>query len=539
MNITPQTVIYLCAGVPFDNTYEHVRLLETTSDKINYFSQFVISHMSGCMYQRQTSVINYMADYDSIASANYLYFRNIDDGKYYFAFIRSIEFVNQNKSSITFEIDAFQTWFDKNSLRECFVEREHVNDDTFGKHLVPENLETGEYINNRDMFIPAIVTNLTPCIIMGVSEVLNGGALGEIIDSTYSGLAYFWCSIDRPADVTNLIKQYAENGKANAIVNMFMYPIELLGKDSAASGSGWLSNFPTKPVTDFFITNLFAPLDGYTPKNNKVYTSPYRYFVIYGPGSMEKAYFYEYFSEFENMFHIFSTFGGSAPIVAVPQNYKGYVSKSDEAIQIYPYPTCSWVNDNYANWLAQNQVSMNYQIISGGLSSILNIVGSGITAAAGVAAAPVTGGASLIATASGVSGIVGSTKSGVDNVANVLIKNYQAQMVPDSARGSTAVANSFYASGDHYLHATPMCIRYEYAKRIDEFFTHYGYKVSDFKIPNITGRKSWNFVKLVDCNINLTAPVEIVEKIKSVFLSGVTFWHTDDVKNYSLDNSIV
>lgn len=539
MNITPQTVIYLCAGVPFDNTYEHVRLLETTSDKISYFSRFVISHMSGCMYQRQTGVINYMADYDSIANANYLYFRNIDDGKYYFAFIRSIEFVNQNKSSITFEIDAFQTWFNKNSLKECFVEREHVNDDTFGKHLVPENLETGEYINNKDMFMPAFLTNLTPCIIIGVSEVLNGGTLGEIIDSTYSGLAYFWASLNHSVDITNLLKQYAENGKGNAVVTMFMYPIELLGKDSTTSGSGWLNGLSNQTLQDFFITNIFAPLDGYTPKNNKVYTSPYRYFVVYGPGSMEQTYLYEYFSSFENMFSIFSTFGGSAPIVAVPRNYKGYVAKYDEAIQVYPYPTCSWVNDNYANWLAQNQVSMNYQIISGAVSSVLNIVGSGITAAAGVAAAPVTGGASLLATASGGSGIVGSLKSGVDNVANVLIKNHQAQMVPDSARGSTAVANSFYAAGIHYLYTTPMCIRYEYAKRIDEFFTHYGYKVSDFKVPNITGRKNWNFVKLVDCNINLTAPVEIVEKIKSVLINGVTFWHTDDVKNYSLDNSIV
>lgn len=539
MNITPQTVIYLCAGVPFDNTYEHVRLLETTSDKINYFSQFVISHMAGCMYQRQTGVINYMADYDSIANANYLYFRNIDDGKYYFAFIRSIEFVNQNKSSIIFEIDAFQTWFMKDSLMECFVEREHVNDDTFGKHLVPENLETGEYINNRDMFIPSFITNLTPCIVMGVSEVLNGGTLGEVIDGTYSGLTYFWASLNHAVDITNLLKQYAENGKGNAIVNIFMYPIELLGKDSATSGSGWLNSLSNQTLQDFFINNLFAPLDGYTPKNKKVYTSPYRYFVVYGPGSMEQTYKYEYFSSFENMFSVFSTLGGSAPIVAVPRNYKGYVAKYDEAIQVYPFPTCSWINDNYANWLAQNQASMNYQIINGAVSSVLNIVGSGITAAAGVAAAPFTGGASLLATAGAVGGIVGGTKSGVDNVANVLIQNHQAQMVPDSARGSTAVANSFYAAGIHYLYATPMCIRAEYAKRIDEFFTHYGYKVSDFKIPNITGRKNWNFVKLVDCNINLTAPVEIVERIKNALITGVTFWHTDDVKNYSLDNSIV
>lgn len=539
MNITPQTEIYLCAGVPFDNTYEHVRLLETTQDKLNYFNQFVISHMSGCMYQRQTNAINYMADYDSIASANYLYFRNIADGKYYFAFITSIEFANQNKSTITFEIDPMQTWFERTSLKECFVEREHVDDDSFGKNLVPENLETGEYINNKDMFIPPIVTNLMPCIVMGVSETLNGGNLGSIIDDSYSGLAYFWASINRANDITELLKQYADNGKSNAIVNIFMYPIELLGMDSATTGSGWLNGLSNQPVVDFFIPRLYAPLDGYTPRNNKMYTSPYRYFVIYGPGSGEHVYNYEYFSSFDNMFTVFSTFGGSAPIVAVPQNYKGYVAKYDEAIQVYPYPTCSWVNDNYSNWLAQNQVAMNYQIISGAVGSVLSIIGSASSAIAGAAAAPFTGGVSLVATASGIGGILGATKSGIDNVANVMIQNNQAQMVPDTARGSTATANAFYAAGIHYLYAYPMCIRQEYAKRIDDYFTHYGYKVNDFKVPNITGRKFWNFVKLADCNINLTAPVEMVAKIKSILMNGVTFWHTDDMKNYELDNSIV
>src|SRR5699024_7281301 len=117
----------------------------------------------------------------------------------------------QNKSTITFEIDPMQTWFEKASLKECFVEREHVNDDTFGKNLVPENLETGEYIYNDDMFLPAIVTNLTPCIVMGVSETLNGGNLGSIIDDSYSGLAYFWASINRANDITKLLQQYADN----------------------------------------------------------------------------------------------------------------------------------------------------------------------------------------------------------------------------------------------------------------------------------------------------------------------------------------
>lgn len=515
MNITPQTEIYLCAGVPFDNTYEHVRLLESTQDKLNYFNQFVISHMSGCMYQRQTNAINYMADYDSIASANYLYFRNIADGKYYFAFITSIEFANQNKSSITFEIDAFQTWFDKSALRECHVEREHVNDDTFGKHIVPEGLDTGEYVSNGI----SDITTLTPVIVMGVSEVLDNVQGQRMLDNTYTGLTYYYADKILSSRITEKINQYAESGKGDAIVSLFMYPKELLGISPNVTGSGWIVDDQTTSITDFRIDNSFAPLNGYTPKNNKLYTYPYRVLTVYGSGSQAVEYRYEYFSSFNNMFTVFSTLGGSAPIVCVPNNYKGFNFALDEPAQMYPYPTCSWINDNYKNWFAQNQMGLNYQFYSSAAQGAVGIVTNALSFNYG--------------------GAVNSLMSVVDKGAQIMISNEQHKIIPDSARGTTASANAYFANGQHYLYAVAKCIRYDYAKRIDDFFSHYGYKVSDFKVPNVTGRKNWNFVKLVDCNINLTAPVEIVEKIKSVFLNGVTFWHTDDVKNYSLDNSIV
>ena len=44
--------------------------------------------------------------------------------------------------------DVFHTWQCDITYNQCFVEREHVNDDTVGLHTVPENVETGEYICN-------------------------------------------------------------------------------------------------------------------------------------------------------------------------------------------------------------------------------------------------------------------------------------------------------------------------------------------------------------------------------------------------------
>ena len=53
-----------------------------------------------------------------------------------------------------------------------------------------------------------------------------------------------------------------------------------------------------------------------------------------------------------------------------------------------------------------------------------------------------------------------------------------------------------------------MSIKQEYAKIIDDFFSMYGYKVNEVKIPNVTGRTNWNYVKTIDANILGDIPQE-------------------------------
>ena len=47
---------------------------------------------------------------------------------------------------IYYTIDSWTTWWEKWSVKPCFVVREHVNDDTFGLHTVDEGLDVGEVI---------------------------------------------------------------------------------------------------------------------------------------------------------------------------------------------------------------------------------------------------------------------------------------------------------------------------------------------------------------------------------------------------------
>lgn len=83
-----------------------------------------------------------------------------------------------------------------------------------------------------------------------------------------------------------------------------------------------------------------------------------------------------------------------------------------------------------------------------------------------------------------------------------------------------------------------MSIKQEYAKIIDDFFSMFGYKVNEVKIPNVTGRQNWNYVKTIDANILGDIPQEDMQKLKDIFNSGVTFWHNPNTfLDYSQSNN--
>ena len=83
-------------------------------------------------------------------------------------------------------------------------------------------------------------------------------------------------------------------------------------------------------------------------------------------------------------------------------------------------------------------------------------------------------------------------------------------------------------------------IKEEYARIIDSYFTMYGYKVNEVKIPNLTSRRNWNYIKTIGCDFEGDMPQEDLQKIKDIFNNGITFWHNpENFLNYSANNDII
>ena len=91
-------------------------------------------------------------------------------------------------------------------------------------------------------------------------------------------------------------------------------------------------------------------------------------------------------------------------------------------------------------------------------------------------------------------------------IANLLGSIYQHSLQPNSAKGNVNGGDINVCNNKNGFFFYKMSIKSEYARIIDDYFTMFGYKTNRVKIPNITGRRYWNYVKTVDCNCDGDIP---------------------------------
>ena len=113
MYIQPQTNIRILQNVPLDTTYVHTIYFSSASAQQTYFASKQKYNLSSYTYQRVNNGIARVGiKADSLYDCNYMMFQNTAYGsKWFYAFITSVEFVNNECSEITFELDVMQTWF--------------------------------------------------------------------------------------------------------------------------------------------------------------------------------------------------------------------------------------------------------------------------------------------------------------------------------------------------------------------------------------------------------------------------------------------
>lgn len=538
-------------NVPFENDYAHTLYFESESDQFNYFAGKARFSEANITYIRKDKIIRYPADYVQIRDMNYVMYRNEPGGKWHYAFIQKKEFISEGRTDIYIEDDVIQTWLKKYVMHPCFVEREHVKDDTIGLHTYPESVETGPYIVNKRNACESL---LDTCLIMAVTVNLNkeewdwfdtkqAPASGGVYNGIFSGVKYYKVSA---AEAKTIIEKLAETGQSEAIVSIFTAPSALIETESTgtykevATGKssekgGW--NFSN--IEGEELIKKPTKINGHTVKNNKLFTYPYCYLLMSNNSGAASIYKYEEFAEDNCEFRIYGAITPGMSIRMIPLNYNGCERNNEEGMNLGKFPICSWASDTFTNWMTQNSIN-NGVSIAGGLA----VAAVGVASA--LAAVP-TGGASVGAGATTIAGMTaaewgaaGAVVGGVNSVMGTVGQITQHSYQPPQASGNTNCGDVTFSAGYLTFTAHDMSIKKEYAEIIDEFFSMYGYKVNRVKTPESNHRAEWWYTKTIDANIDGPIPPEDLMKIKACYNKGITFWKNPaNIKNYAKDNSII
>ena len=134
MYIEPNSNIRILKDVPLDKTFDHTIYFNSASAQATYFMGLQKYNLNNYTYQRvKRGYARVGIKADNLYDCNYMMFQNTSYGnKWFYAFITSVEYLNNECSQIEFEIDVMQTWFFDYSLDQCFVEREHTVTDNIG-----------------------------------------------------------------------------------------------------------------------------------------------------------------------------------------------------------------------------------------------------------------------------------------------------------------------------------------------------------------------------------------------------------------------
>ena len=443
------------------------------------------------------------------------------------------EWVSENSARLFLQTDVFQTWLFDFQLHPSMVLREHTPTDNYFEHTLPEDVPFGMHkaTNNRvaePSTVPfsfagqdaqSFYNNYWAVFIMSEqAEYVTESTLPAINFTGGSANACYYYAMP----ITSA-KQFAakvnQNGQADAIVTAICVPkgcVVFHDVESSIDGLGYVTGIPGNTEWRMTVTKQKSTIDGYTPKNKKLFCYPYNFDMLY-TGNQQQVLRYEFFNNMENdQYELNCYFMLSAiPIYGVmPRGYDGKLRNEQAGLQMQNLPPMAWTNDFFSNYLGLHAYSLAANTVIPMLNSV-NTSQSDLYGAGSVAEQLIKFGAAML----------------------------DMKQIPRTEKGAID-GNYAVHTGTNHIYICTMQIRAEYARIVDEYFTMYGYRVNEMKSPQFNSRKRFNYLQTLNVDIsgegNIAIPQDDLAELADMFDKGITVWHINrgaEFGSYTGDNS--
>ena len=534
--------------VRFDVTKEHQITFSDGTAQIDYFiNQLAGTELTASSYQRKDFKIRFPALIDSIEKYNYAIVQNKPESyKYYFYYITDMEYISDELTDVTIKLDVFQTYqFDFHYLRSL-IEREHANSDNVGENTIPEGIEKGFFTLNKKEQVEEL--NRIVYVVQTKKTYIDGTtAMSTNLGGIHGKGAYYICRYYQ--NVVDLIDVYVRdmfstNVTINDVESIYMIPYAFTNLGLSASivdqNEGWIVqlgvDFGTmlRPNRIDFSINKPTTIDGYVPKNKKLLTREFNYLVVSNQNGATEELAYEDFNTSDCQFDIagMPVQGGSGTLIPLKYGHRynsGDIAFYDDIYSLPSgkYPVTDFYYDSFKYWLQMNSFNIQTGAIESGIESLAGIIQIGSGAYSGNAEGIASG-------TSRIFGIYGYAY-------NLYKEMYNKRKIPPASISQSCNGNVLTALRENSFAFYHYSIQREYAEIIDNYFSKFGYKTLQNKVPNITGRTNWNYVKTIEALVDSdVVPEKYIEEYKQMLNNGITFWHNPATfLDYSQNNAIV
>lgn len=590
----PDTEIRFLSVAQCDVTYKNVLSFSDVSTETSFYQGCTVKTITGArptrdLGDRGTFLVDGVPE--EYLQCNMVMFRNLSlSNKWYYAFISYPRINTSGGTLIDWVLDVWRTFYWEWSLGQTLVLREHVNNDNIGDWLYPENVETGEFVSDLSQFLND-EQDWTPYLVIGYSfspeedsedkdldkkqaftifQTIDGlidavnpqwlipgcnptFAGGARVHGIYQGTKYLALPMSGiTADINTVnerITALVKNGQVERVqmlVNVPYWLVQSYAHDNF-DDPGYPDNTDAKTVTGIEVASPTS-FGGYVPKNKKLFTQQFNYLLISNSVGGTEEFGYEYFANNTATFDEIGQLSQTPTIKLLPKNFKGVANAYGYALDLRGFPQSSISYSSWAN--QQNLLGDTYAKVKLANDSVQNVTGA-VSQVAGTVSnvAGAVGGLDFASPTSWVeaggqlvSGVSDAVGGAVNTGANYLMDIQQAQAhyrEPQVTRG-VATPGIMFAKNAMRFTIYKMQVQPQFARVIDRFFDACGYAIHQFKQPNLTGRKNWNFLHLSEPVIKGNLPISAKQTLVAIFSSGVRIWHNPATWcDYTQDNSIV